>query len=137
MMDPLFGSIGASNTTPRQRGAQDCYQDRCENVPFASVGGLEARASMQRPKWIPPEQEKEYLAGYREAAERLYGADWQTCSFGWTPALEIPNERAEQHVLNLVAGGCTPEEAARKAGLWLSTVEAIISSRLERRARCE
>jgi hypothetical protein len=122
-----------SETTPRERGGTDCYQDRCENIPFASVGGLEARTAMRRPKWITEEDEAEYLAGYREMAESLYGADWQTCSFGWTPALELPNREAEQQVLNLIAGGCTPEGAARRAGLMLGTVETIIAHDLERR----
>lgn len=117
----------------RVRGAQDCYQDRCENVPFASVGGLKARSAMERPKWITPEEEADYLAGYREMAQQLYGEDWETCTFGWAPAIEIPNHDATQRVLNLIAGGATPEEAARKTGLWLSTVESIVSSDLERR----
>jgi hypothetical protein len=77
------------------RGAVDCYQDRCENIPFASVGGLEARSAMRRPKWITEQEEEEYLAGYREMALSLYGEDWATCSFGWRPVLELPNHETE------------------------------------------
>lgn len=71
------------------RGALDCYQDRCENVPFASVGGLEKRAAMTAPDYVTPDERNEYLNGYRLQARNLYGDDWQTCPFGWTPALSI------------------------------------------------
>jgi len=119
--------------TPFEHGRSNCYQDRCENVPFASIGGLEARGQPRPPRWISADDWPEYLRGYIACAVHLYGEDWQTCSFGWAPALEIPNERAEQRVLNLIAGGSTPEEAARVTGLWLSTVEGIIAHELGRR----
>jgi hypothetical protein len=135
MPDFVMPPIQVPPTTPRMRGALDCYQDRCENIPFASIGGLDSRSNMKQPKYITPEEAQEYLAGYRAMAQSLYGETWQTCSFGWAPALELPNESTEQRVLNLIAGGATPEEAGRTAGLMLGTVESIIARDLERRAR--
>lgn len=70
-------------------GVDDCVQDSCENAPFASVGGLDARAAMVAPKYASPGQEAEYLRGYTMQARASYGADWQTCSFGWAPAVTI------------------------------------------------
>jgi hypothetical protein len=71
------------------RGRIDCVQDRCENCPFASVGGLEQRSSMSAPKYIAPGDAAEYLRGYRAGALLVFGADWETCEFGWGPALTI------------------------------------------------
>lgn len=74
-----------------QRGQEDCILDMCENVPFASTGGLEHRSQLKTPKWVPTggEQEFDYLDGYITQAELLYGSDWQTCEFGWQKALRI------------------------------------------------
>lgn len=76
-----------------QRGRNDCYQDHCENAPFGSVGGLEKRGELQCPKWIKPEEAKDYLEGYIECAKELYGDDWQTCKFSWKPALTIEGKK--------------------------------------------
>ena len=65
----------------RRRGMTDCYQDRCENIPFASVGGLEKRGEMQAPDYVSEEDREEYLLGYRQMARELFGEDWQTCAF--------------------------------------------------------
>lgn len=73
----------------RRRARTNCVQDGCENAPFASVGGLEQRASMRAPHWIPPEDAEEYLRAYRDEARSQYGEDWATCGFGWAPALTI------------------------------------------------
>lgn len=73
----------------RQRGRSDCGQDACENCPFASIGGLERRSAMEAPGYIPAEVASEYLAGYAEQAQAMYGDDWRTCSFGWGPAITI------------------------------------------------
>lgn len=75
--------------TPFERARTDCYQDMCENSPFASVGGLENRVVLTAPKWIPPEEVVEYLRGYEAAALEAYGPEWRTCAFGWSPAITI------------------------------------------------
>ena len=72
------------------RGLADCQQDRCENVPFASIGGLPRRDDPECPKYIKPEEWAEYRAGYEWCARAMFGADWRTCTFSWQPALEIP-----------------------------------------------
>lgn len=74
---------------PSAAGALDCYQDRCENTPFASVGGLEARHAMRAPDYIEDYDAEEYLEGYRAQADEMFGQDWRTCSFEWAPALVI------------------------------------------------
>lgn len=74
---------------PFNRGMLDCYQDRCENCAFASIGGLERRGDMVAPKYITPRERESYLAGYRLQARLLWGDDWQTCEFGWAPAITI------------------------------------------------
>jgi hypothetical protein len=71
------------------RGYNVCYQDRCENVPFSSAGGLDARASLVAPDYIKPDEAGAYLDGYRAMARELYGENWQTCEFEWSPALTI------------------------------------------------
>lgn len=83
---------------PYERAIQDAYQDSCENAPFNCVGGLEKRKAMVAPKWITPAERERYLDGYREGARRLYGDDWDTCSFGWAPALTIggPSEATSE-----------------------------------------
>lgn len=73
----------------------DCVQDRCENAPFGSVGGLDKRAAMTAPDYIAEKDREEYLRGYRDQAKDLYGEEWQTCAFGWRPALTIPGTRPE------------------------------------------
>lgn len=73
----------------RQRGAADCYQDRCENAPFGSVGGLERRANLHAPRWAMG-HEAEYLEGYEAQAKEMFGEDWRTCEFAWNgPVLVI------------------------------------------------
>jgi hypothetical protein len=74
---------------PAGRAMMDCYQDRCENVPFGSVGGIEKRSDMRAPAYITPEERASYLNGYRLQARNIYGDDWMTCEFGWKPALTI------------------------------------------------
>ncbi len=69
-------------------GMDNCIQDGFENCPFASVGGLEKRHAMVVPPYARPDGE-EYLEGYRAMALASYGDDWETCSFGWAPALTV------------------------------------------------
>lgn len=76
------------------RAQLDAYQDRCENVPFASVGGIEKRSAMTAPYYIEKEDVSEYLRGYAHSCRLIFGDDWQTCEFGWAPALVV-NERAD------------------------------------------
>ena len=75
-----------------RRGTHDCFQDRCENVPFASVGGLDARGDMKAPDYIEAEDRVPYLSGYASQAMYLFGEDWQTCEFGWKHTLTIGGE---------------------------------------------
>lgn len=74
---------------PFERGMTDCIQDRCENTPFGSAGGLDARPDLKAPDWITPSEQEKWLAGYKHAAADLYGEDWATCAFGWSPAITI------------------------------------------------
>ena len=60
---------------PTGRGATDCTQDHSEGVPFASVGGVDARNAMRLPPYVTVEEGSAYLNGYRLQAYRLYG-DW-------------------------------------------------------------
>jgi hypothetical protein len=71
------------------RGQHDATQDRCENVPFVSVGGLERRSNMEAPGYVEKGDQEAYLEGYRDRARFMFGDDWQTCGFGWEPVLEI------------------------------------------------
>lgn len=70
-------------------GKMDCIQDRCENCPFASIGGLEQRLSPEYPRWVPVRERYTWLNGYLDAALSLYGDDWQTCEFSWRMVLTI------------------------------------------------
>jgi hypothetical protein len=67
----------------------DCLMDASENAPFNSVGGRDKRGCMVRRERVAERDWKEYQAGYIDGARRLYGDDWQTCEFGWSPALTI------------------------------------------------
>lgn len=65
-----------------QRGAQDAYQDRCENALYSSVHltypkGDEPVAwhKATPPGYVPPAVWPRYLLGYANAAEHLAG-DW-------------------------------------------------------------
>lgn len=80
------------STEPFRRGQVDCAQDRYENCPFASVGGLEARARLVAPSYISKDQAGRYLEGYAKAALEMYGEDWQTCKFTWRHVLTIPGK---------------------------------------------
>ena len=71
------------------RGKSDCYQDRCENAPFSSVGGPDSRDNLKAPSYIKPEDVDDYLTGYTMSANEMYGDDWRTCEFGWRPVLTI------------------------------------------------
>ncbi|HUU23719.1 MAG TPA: DUF5662 family protein [Phycisphaerae bacterium] len=74
---------------PYARGKNDAYQDRCENVPFSSTGGLESRQNMTAPDYILPEEREAYLAGYAERCREMFGEDWRTCEFGWSAVMTI------------------------------------------------
>jgi hypothetical protein len=97
-VEAIHGHAGATRviwtSDVYRRARMDCIQDGCENAPFASIGGLEKRSSMVCPKYISRGDEAEYLRGYRETALVQYGPDWDTCSFGWGPAMVI-NEPAQ------------------------------------------
>lgn len=85
--------------TAYRRAGANCAQDRCENVPFSSVGGLDKRSSMTAPKYIGEDDKEEYLRGYRDAAKSLYGDDWETCKFSFQPVLEIRGKKETPNVL--------------------------------------
>lgn len=71
------------------RAGMDYYQDRCENVAFASVGGKEARPNLVAPHYIAEDDRLMYLHGYICAAITDLGMDWATCKFGWKHVLTI------------------------------------------------
>ncbi len=75
-----------------RHGELNCKQNYLSNAPFASVGGLESRPKLQAPRWATEKGDdyaNAYIRGYIYAAVKLYGGDWATCSFGWTPAPKI------------------------------------------------
>lgn len=74
-------------------GFDDCVQDACENAPFASVGGLQAREAMGRPDWVQERNFEEYRRGYEAAAVVRFGADWRVADFKWQPSIKIESER--------------------------------------------
>lgn len=76
------------------RGQSDCYQDSCENVHFASIGGLSKRTIMVAPDYIDEPDIAEYLAGYRAKAYEMFGLDWKTCKFGWKHVLTIGDDKS-------------------------------------------
>jgi hypothetical protein len=78
-----------------KRGHADCAQDACENAPFASVGGMDARKDMMRPHWISESDWPEYLRGYQVGAALCHGDGWEDANFGWSPALTLGEEEAE------------------------------------------
>lgn len=72
------------------RGTQNAGMDQMENAPFASIGGKERRSAMRAPEWVQGSvAEAEFLRGYRHQARVMYGEDWQTCSFEWSPVCVI------------------------------------------------
>jgi hypothetical protein len=77
------------------RGKQDCTQDHYENCPFASTGGLNRRGETDVivPHYVSLQDVAEYLRGYGEQAELLYGPDWRTTEFSWKPALVIESSK--------------------------------------------
>jgi len=80
------------STATYDRGELDCILDRCENVPFASVGGLDKRCAMKAPKYIKDCDKASYLKGYRDTAKRMYGEDWQTYAFSWQHVMTIGDD---------------------------------------------
>lgn len=75
---------------PYDQGHDNCGLDACENAPFASIGGLDARSKPERPPWIADDDWPEFLQGYADRARIMYGDDWRTCEFDWKAALTIP-----------------------------------------------
>ena len=86
-----------------QRGQMECIQDRCENIPFAGLGGLENRMTPKAPDYIPAEDVDDFIAGYKAAALEMYGDDWQTCEFSWQHALTIEPPEPK------ICGACNQE----------------------------
>lgn len=86
------GPLLTTSGDPYERGRMDMVQDGCENAPFASIGGLDARTEPKRPHYITESEWPDYRRGYEEQAAKEYGLDWRTCSFGWAPALTIPGK---------------------------------------------
>jgi len=77
------------NSEPYDRGWMAAFQDRCENCPFASSGGMDKRTAMEAPDYVPADQREEYLRGYRGYCDEEYGPGWETARWGWTPVLQI------------------------------------------------
>lgn len=75
---------------PYDWGYTVAVQDQCENCPFASIGGIDARSAPMVPDYVPAESAPAWLSGYLDACRKSFGAEWQTCSFGWfAPGLTI------------------------------------------------
>lgn len=79
-------------TDPFTHGVWNCQSDYYENSAFFSVGGLHARGELQRPWWISEESWPEYKRGYEAAAVKMFGPEWRTVEFGWTPMFALKNE---------------------------------------------
>lgn len=71
------------------RGFVEAYQDRCENVPFAGIGGMDSRHTPTFPDYIPEADQAEWLEGYQRYCKDEWGEDWRDAKFGWQPALTI------------------------------------------------
>ena len=85
----VFVWLDETRTKAFSHGASHCLQDACENAPFGSIGGLAARETPVA-RFAEKGTEAEYLRGYIAGARAMYGADWRTCEFGWSKAVEIP-----------------------------------------------
>lgn len=72
-----------------KRAETDAFQDRCENVPFSGIGGLEKRSDMELPHYIEEGDRVPYLAGYQSCCLGMFGPDWKTCAFGWKHAITL------------------------------------------------
>ena len=105
------------------RAQEDYLQDRCENGPFASIGGLASRCDPKRPSYIDPHDWPTYLLGYTDAAHEDLGHEWSTVAFGWSPAVVI-NEPRCWGVWNvtlrswLLGAAMTEAEARRATDEW-------------------
>ena len=59
-------------------------EDRTDLAPFRSAGGPGARPDLVAPEKVQAmgeEYAREWLEGYAEQAERVYGARWRTLKF--------------------------------------------------------
>lgn len=83
---------------PYDRGASEAAQDACENCPFASIGGLDARTAPRSPAYISEADRAVWLSGYLDTCRAMYGDDWRTCSFGWRHALTIPDDAEDAKI---------------------------------------
>jgi hypothetical protein len=72
-----------------EHGRDNATQDACENCPFAGIGGLASRNAPSVPAYVADADRDEWLRGYTAACLLMYGDDWRTCAFGWSPALTI------------------------------------------------
>jgi len=61
--------------------------DRCENVPFAGIGGQ--AGPYHAPEYIEADERDAYITFYKRLAAAEYGADWAVQQWGWTPALKL------------------------------------------------
>lgn len=86
-------TLSLTSKVPFDRGYVDCYQDRCENVPFASIGGMDNRHTPRAPEYVPEHEREEYMRGYIECCENLWGPDWRDAKFSWKPVLELTSGR--------------------------------------------
>lgn len=81
---------------PFLRGQEDCTQDAYENAPFVCIGGIRERQNPKAPQWICQRHEADYVRGYTARAEEMYGPDWQTVEFSWTPSIEIKAKETKE-----------------------------------------
>ena len=55
-------------------------------LEYAEAG---VRVNSICPSYVPEMHRGAYLDGYRYAALMMYGQDWATCEFGWSPAFKL------------------------------------------------
>jgi hypothetical protein len=79
---------------PFNLGAHCALMDAMENVPCGSAGGLGQRHALSAPAYVKEPDRAAWIAGYETKCAAMWGADWRTCAFGWTPALTISEATA-------------------------------------------
>lgn len=84
---------------PYEQGQLHAQLDQMENVPFASIGGLETRGKPieKYPSYAPGDEKgrTDWLRGYTDMCRQMYGSDWRTCEFSWKPAIKITKDGVE------------------------------------------
>jgi len=74
-----------------RRGADEAFQDRCENCFLQAVGGDEAQASGEwtAPKYVEPHLHRAFIAGYDMASRAMWGVGIDDVKLTWSKAITI------------------------------------------------